>query len=116
MTAALKHLFVLAHDELELPFLHQPVAILDHRRNLVGRVHVHERERDVAEERFARQPQQHGRILADAPEHREVLKLVERLAQDVNALVFEFRKIIHSQFCLTLADLSVGIEQKHAAN
>ena len=88
--AALEHLLVLADDELEFPLLHELVAIFDHRGDFVGRVHVDEREGDVAEKGLARQPQQDGRILADAPEHGEVLELVERLAQDVNALVFEF--------------------------
>ena len=90
MTPRLEHLLVLADDELELPLAAEPVAILDHARDLVGGVHVHQREGHVAEERLARQPQQHGRVLADAPQHGEVLKLVERLAQDVDALVFEF--------------------------
>jgi len=44
----------------------------------------------AGKERLARQPQQHGRVFANAPEHAQALKLVERLAQDVDALVFQF--------------------------
>ena len=73
---------------------HEPVAVLDHRRDLVGRVDVDEREGHVAEERLAREPQQDGRVLADAPEHREVVELVERLAQDVNRLILERVQVI----------------------
>ena len=58
---------------------------------------VNERKRHMPEERLARQPQQHGRVLANRPEHGQVLKLVERLAHDVNALLFEFTEIIHSR-------------------
>src|SRR5258707_1188919 len=42
--------------------------------DFVAGIDVHERKRNVAEEGFARQPEQHGRILADAPEHGEMLK------------------------------------------
>ena len=49
----------------------------------------------MAEKGLARQPQQHRGILADAPEHREVLKLIERLAHDVDRLIFEFGKVVH---------------------
>ena len=48
-----------------------------------------QREGDMAEKGLARQPEQDGGILADAPEHGEVLKFVESLAQDVDALVFQ---------------------------
>ena len=51
---------------------------------------MHEREGDMAEERLAGEPEQHGRVFADAPEHGEVVELVERLAEDVDALAFEF--------------------------
>ena len=51
---------------------------------------MHEREGDMAEEGLAREPEQDGRVLADAPEHGEVFEFVESLAQDVDALAFEF--------------------------
>src|SRR5262249_54514197 len=53
------------------------------------------RKGDVAEKSLACQPQQDRGILADAPEHGQVLEFVEGLAQDVNALVFEFGEVVH---------------------
>ena len=58
---------------------------------------MHERKGDMAEKGLAGQPQQHGGILADAPEHGQVFEFVEGLAQDVNALIFQFRKIVHKR-------------------
>jgi hypothetical protein len=42
----------------------------------------------MAEESFASQPEQNSGILSDAPKHGEIVEVVVRLAQDVNALVF----------------------------
>ncbi len=86
---AFQHFFVFTDDQLQSPVFAEFVAILDHRRNLVCGVDMHERERHVTEKRFARQPQQHGRVLTDAPQHREVFKFVECLAHDVNALILQ---------------------------
>ena len=58
---------------------------------------MHERERDMTKESFSRQPEEHGRVLTNAPKHRKILKLVESLAHDVNALLFQFRKVIHGK-------------------
>ena len=55
-----------------------------------------QREGDMAEKCLARQPQQDGGILADAPEHGEILKFVESLAENVDALVLQLGKVIHS--------------------
>lgn len=88
--ATLEHLLVFADNQLELPVLHQLIAVFDHRGDLVRRVHMHQRKGDVPEERLAREPEQHGGILANAPQHGEVLELVERLAEDVDALILEF--------------------------
>ena len=94
-----QHLLVLADDELEVPVPAEPVAVFDHAGDLVGGVHVDQRERHMAEKGFARQPQQHGGVLADAPQHGEVLELVERFAEDVDGLVFEFGEVVHG--CVT---------------
>ena len=51
---------------------------------------MNEREGHMAEKGLARQPEQNGGVFADAPEHGEVFKLVESLAQDVDALVLQF--------------------------
>jgi len=66
------------------------IAVLDHAGDLEAGIYMNQRERHVAEEGLARQPQQHGRVFANAPQHRQAFKLVERLAQDVDALVFQF--------------------------
>jgi hypothetical protein len=50
----------------------------------------------MAKKSFASKPEQDGGVLANAPQHREIFKFVERLSEDVNALIFEFRKIIHT--------------------
>ena len=50
----------------------------------------------MAKERLARQPEQDGGILADAPEHGGTVELVERLAEDVHALAFELIKMVHA--------------------
>jgi len=85
-----EHGLVFAHHQLQFPFLYQLIAVLDHGFNFVGGIDMHEGKRDVAEKGLARQPQQNGGILSNAPEHCEILESVKRLAQDVYALVFEF--------------------------
>ena len=75
--------------------MRQPVPVLDHLGKLVVGVDVDERERHVAEERLARQPQQHGRVLADRPQHAEALEVAEGLAEDVNALLFQLIEVVH---------------------
>ena len=47
---------ILADDKLELPFLHQPVAVFNHRLDLVGGINVDERKRDVAEKGLPGKP------------------------------------------------------------
>ena len=91
-------LVVAAEDHVQLPLPGQAVAVLDHLRDLVLRVDVHQRQRHVPEEGLAGQPQQHRAVLADRPEHHELLELAIRLAQDVDALGFEFVEMIHYAF------------------
>ena len=86
----LERLFVLAHDKLEFPLPAEPVAVFDHAGDLVAGIYVQQREGHMAEEGLARQPQHHGRVFANAPQHGQAVELVERLAQDVDALAFEF--------------------------
>jgi hypothetical protein len=58
---------------------------------------VDEGEGDVTEERLAREPKEDGGVFANAPEHGEVFKFIECLAEDVDALVFQFRQVIHKK-------------------
>jgi hypothetical protein len=44
----------------------------------------------MAEKCLPGEPEQDSRVFSDTPEHGEVLEFVERLAHDVNALVFQF--------------------------
>ena len=44
---------------------------------------------------LSRQPEEDRGILSDAPEHGEIFKFIAGLAHDVDALVFEFREIVH---------------------
>ena len=85
----LESCFVHSHDQLQLPVAHQLVPIFDHTRDLVARVDMNQRKGDAAEKRLACQPQQDGGVLSDAPKHGEVLKLVVRLSEDVDALAFQ---------------------------
>src|SRR6516225_1343693 len=86
---------VLPDDELQVPLAAQLVAVLDHARDLVARIDVDERERDVTEERLPRKPQEHGRVLPDAPEHGQALQLAVSLAQDIDRFVLERRERVH---------------------
>src|ERR1035437_2794556 len=96
--AAPERLIVPAYDELELPFPAELVAVLDHARDLETRIDVHQRKGHVPEKGLAGQPQQHRRVLANAPQHRQALKLVERLPQDIDALALEFVQE-HNETC-----------------
>src|SRR4030095_4361022 len=89
------HRRAVAHDEVEVPFLREAVAELVHLRKLLAGVDMHDRERDVAEERLARQPQHDVGILAQRPQHGDRLQAAEGLAQDVDALVFERVEVAH---------------------
>jgi hypothetical protein len=54
--AGSQRFFVLADHQIQSPFTSQPVAILDHGRNLVARIDVEQGERHVTEERLPGQP------------------------------------------------------------
>ena len=86
---------VLADDHLQLVLHRQLVAVPDHLRQLVVGVDVDQRERHVAEERLARQPQQDRRVLADRPQHAQALEVPEGLAEDEDALLFELVEVVH---------------------
>ena len=55
--------------------------------------HVHHRERHLAEERLAHQPQEDVAVLADRPQHAQPVEVAERLAQDVDALLLELVEV-----------------------
>ncbi len=105
----LERLAVLAHDQVEAPLERQPVAVLDHLRHLVGRVDVHERDRHVAEERLARQVQEHRAVLADGPQHADVAEPAVRLAQDVDALGLERVELVHEAAAQAFAVASAAL-------
>src|SRR5690606_26729240 len=69
-------------------------AVLDHRGDLVAGVDMHQRDRDVAEERLAGQPEQHGAVLADRPQHGEALEVRVRFTKDVYTLVLELVEMV----------------------
>ena len=69
----------------------EPIAELDHRPELPGRIDVQQRERQPAGvERLLRQPQHDGGVLADRVEHHRPLELGGDLADDVDALGLEY--------------------------
>jgi hypothetical protein len=73
---------------LQLP--HEPVPEVDHLREVVPRVHVHQRERELAgAERLLGQARQHDRVLAAGEQQDRPLELGGDLAHDVDRLGFE---------------------------
>src|SRR4029079_15514472 len=59
---------------------------------------VDQRERDMAEEGLARQPQQNRTVLADRPEHAEIAECRIRFTQDMDAAMFELIDLVHRSF------------------
>ena len=81
--------FVLTNDHVQFPLQRQFVPVLDHFRDFVTRVDVHQRKRHMPEKGLAGKPQQHRAVLADGPEHGQVFEFPVRFAEDVNALGFQ---------------------------
>ena len=81
--------FVAAEDHVDLPLPGEAIAILDHLRDLVAGIDVYQRKRDMTEEGLPRQPEQDRAVLADRPEHHQLLEAAIGLAQDENALRFD---------------------------
>ena len=92
-----KRFFVLPHDQIEMPFPGQTISIFDHRRDLVARVDMQQRKRDMAEKGLAGQPEQHGRIFPHRPEHGQIVEMLIGLPEDVDALVFKLTKMLHNR-------------------
>jgi hypothetical protein len=70
--------------------MHAPVAELDHLREVVTRVDVHDGKRELARsERLLGQTQQHDRVFAAGEEQHGTLELGRDLAEDVDRLCFE---------------------------
>ena len=99
----LERLAVLAVDHGQIPLQRQPVPILDHLGNLERGVDVDQRDRHVAEERLAGEPEQDRAVLADRPQHPEVLEVGVRLPQDVHAPVFQLVEMIHDRLPSAIA-------------
>ena len=99
---AVQGLPVLAVHHVEPVLFGEPVAVLDHFRDLEMGVYVDEGERDVSVERLAGEPQQHRGVLPDGPEHAKVVESGVRLPQDVYALGFKLVEMIHGSALLYL--------------
>ena len=84
-----------ADDEIEVPFDLVAVAKRAHLLHLFLDVDSGDREGYVAEERPLGEPHQDIRVLAERPQHAEPFDEVERLAQDVDAFVFNGVKMVH---------------------
>ena len=84
-----QRLLVLADNQVQAPFAGQPIPVLDHGGDFVAGVDVQERERHVAQEGLAREPQEHRRVFAHGPEHGKIVEVLVRLPQDVDALILE---------------------------
>src|SRR5690349_19575652 len=80
---------ILANDQIQSPFLSQAIPESDHFRNFVTGVDMHTGNGHMTKESFSQKPKHHARIFADAPKHRQSLKLAIGLPQYVNALVLE---------------------------
>src|SRR5262249_52327630 len=81
-------------DHRELPLHREAVPVLDHLRDLVRRVDVHQREWHVAKKGLARQPQEYRAVFADRPEHAQLLEGGIRLSHDVDAARLELVEMI----------------------
>ena len=78
------------HDEIEPEIAHGLVAEGDHVAELPRRVDVQQREGRLGRpERFPREVQQNGRVLADRVEQHRCAELRRSLAENVNALGLE---------------------------
>ena len=49
----------------------------------------------MPEEGFARQPEQHGRILAHGPQHGQVIEMLIGFPENIDALIFQLAKVLH---------------------
>jgi len=78
------------HDQTLAQLGHAAVAELDHLGEVVARVHMHQRERELGRpERLLGQPHEHERVLAAGEEQDGALELGGHLAHDVDGLGFE---------------------------
>ena len=83
-------------QQLEVPLLAEALAKRIHLLELLAGVDVHDRERHVAEERLAGEPEHDVAVLAERPQDRDPVELGERLAQDVDALGLEAVQVVHA--------------------
>src|SRR5690349_21702177 len=108
--AGSKRFFVLPYDQIQMPFPGQAVSIFDHGRDLITRVHMKQREGDMAEKGLPRQPQEHSRIFSHRPEHREVVEMLVGFPQNVDALIFELAEVFHRySLCRKFRPAATGV-------
>ena len=88
--AVVDRLLHAGHDQPLADLLDQAIAELEHFREVVAGVHMHDREREAGRaERLLGQAQEHERVLAAAEQQHRVLKFGRDLAEDVNRLGLE---------------------------
>src|SRR5262249_49460600 len=92
--AALEAVRVGVNDEVEPELAYAAVAEGDHLAEFPGRIDMQERERRLCWiERLEREMHQDGGVLADGIEHHRIVGFGNRLANDVDALGLELRKM-----------------------
>src|SRR3546814_3582 len=74
---------------------------------------MHDRERHMAEEGLAGQPDHDIACFPQRPQHRQLVDAVEGLAQDVNALRFELVEMVH---CVSACFLSLSSDARPRRN
>ena len=58
-------------------------------------VDVDQREGNMSEKGFARQPEQNCAVLSHRPQHPQILKICISFTQNVNAAIFKFFQMFH---------------------
>ena len=94
--AFFNRLLVGVNDQFRPDRRRKLVAELDHFTKLIGRIYVQKGEGNAPRiEGLLRQPDHHGRVLADGIQHDGVLKFGRDFANYLNALSFEKIEMVH---------------------
>src|SRR3546814_891017 len=81
--------------QAQIPFLRIAVAKRVHLGKFLSRIYMDHRKRNPPEERLAREPHQHVRILAQRPQQGNPIETDERLTQNVDALPLQNIQVSH---------------------
>ena len=88
------HLLHAGNDERRVELLHVPVAKLHRLAEVVARVHVHQRQRQLSRVKgLSREVRHHDRVFAGGEEQRRLLELGHGLADDEDRLGFELLEV-----------------------